>query len=147
MTQCASGGGAESKFAQLIADCKDWGLCRFITINAGGAVLETASPMDVGLNFFEVPGKGQYATLASADKLFECHIRLDAAAKATFAKEAAKIGGHDLYVMRLKTSDDTILLSCMLQYDPAKGHGQYFDGAVEKFERVQSKWGNEASLS
>ena len=147
MTQCASGGGAESKFAQLIADCKDWGLCRFITINAGGAVLETASPMDVGLNFFEVPGKGQYATLASADKLFECHIRLDAAAKATFAKEAAKIGGHDLYVMRLKTSDDTILLSCMLQYDPAKGPGHYFDGAVEKFERVQSKWGNEASLS
>ena len=36
----------------------------------------------------------------SADKLFECHIRLEAAAKATFSKEAAKIGGHDLYVMR-----------------------------------------------
>ena len=34
------------------------------TINAGGAVLETAAPMDVGLNFFEIPGKGPYATLA-----------------------------------------------------------------------------------
>ena len=56
--------GSDSKFAKLLADCKDWGLCRFITINAAGAVLETASPMDVGLNFFEVPGKGQYATLA-----------------------------------------------------------------------------------
>jgi hypothetical protein len=55
---------SEGKFAKLIADCKDWGLCRFITINAGGAVLETASPMDVGLNFFNVPGKGPYATLA-----------------------------------------------------------------------------------
>lgn len=55
---------SEGKFAKLIADCKDWGLCRFVTINACGAVLETASPMDVGLNFFNVPGKGFYATLA-----------------------------------------------------------------------------------
>jgi hypothetical protein len=50
-------GGAESKFAKLMADCKDWGLCRFITINPSGAVLETASPMDVGLKFFDIPGK------------------------------------------------------------------------------------------
>ena len=50
-------GPADSKFAKLMADCKDWGLCRFITINPAGAVLETASPMDVGLNFFEIPGK------------------------------------------------------------------------------------------
>lgn len=55
---------SDSKFAKLLADCKDWGLTRFITINSGGAVLETASPMDVGLNFFTVPGKGPYATLA-----------------------------------------------------------------------------------
>ena len=54
----------DGKFANLMADCRDWGLCRFITINAGGAVLETASPMNVGLSFFNVPGKGQYATLA-----------------------------------------------------------------------------------
>ena len=54
----------DGKFASLMADCRDWGLCRFITINAGGAVLETASPMNVGLSFFNVPGKGQYATLA-----------------------------------------------------------------------------------
>jgi hypothetical protein len=54
----------DGKFANLMADCKDWGLCRFITINAGGAVLETASPMNVGLSFFNVPLKGQYATLA-----------------------------------------------------------------------------------
>ena len=30
---------ADGKFAKLLADCKDWGLCRFITINAAGAVL------------------------------------------------------------------------------------------------------------
>ena len=57
MTQCASGGGAESKFAQLIADCKDWGLCRFITINAGGAVLETAQPDGCGFELFRGAGK------------------------------------------------------------------------------------------
>ena len=31
---------ADGKFAKLLADCKDWGLCRFITINAAGAVLD-----------------------------------------------------------------------------------------------------------
>lgn len=61
-------------------------------------------------------------------------------------QESAKIGGHDLYVMRLKDKSDTILLSCMLQYDPAKGPGNYFPGAVDKFLVVQDKWGSEASL-
>ena len=91
--------------------------------------------MDVGLNFFEVPGKGPYATLArcvacargaafvgqtwpllkrpltaamhvslSADKLFECHIRLEAATKATFAKVStcAIIGRLERAMMRLQ---------------------------------------------
>jgi hypothetical protein len=66
--------------------------------------------------------------------------------RCAFMQEAAKIGGHDLHVMRIKDSSDGILLSCMLQYDPAKGPGTYFDGAVAKFESVRSKWGDEVSL-
>jgi hypothetical protein len=57
------------------------------------------------------------------------------------------MGGHDLFVMRIKDKEGAILLSCMLQYDPAKGPGNYFDGAVAKFEAVQNKWGAAASLS
>jgi len=41
----------------------------------------------------------------------------------TRLQEPAKIGGHDLYVLRIKDGSDAILLSCMLQYDPAKGPG------------------------
>ena len=42
--------------------------------------------MGLKLSFFEIPGKGTYATIASSDKLFECHINLDKAQKATFSE-------------------------------------------------------------
>uniref|UniRef100_A0A7S0HRF5 Uncharacterized protein n=1 Tax=Hanusia phi TaxID=3032 RepID=A0A7S0HRF5_9CRYP len=139
-------GKVNDRFKEVMEDCKDWGLVRWITINANGAVLETAAKMGLKLSFFEIPGKGNYATIASSDKLFECHVNLDKAQKLTFSEEPAKVGGHPLYVMRIKDASDGILLSCMLQYDPEKGPGQYFTGSVDAFKRVQSKYGAEMAL-
>jgi hypothetical protein len=58
-----------------------------------------------------------------------------------YAQETAKAGGHTLHVIRLKGQDDAVLLSLMLQYDPAKGPGNYFDGSIKAFETVMGKYG------
>ena len=52
-----------------------------------------------------------------------CHINLDKAKSLTWSQEPANVGGHTLHVMRVKDADGAIMLSCMLQYDPAKGAG------------------------
>eukprot|EP00960_Hanusia_phi_P016885 497317-Hanusia_phi.AAC.1 len=137
-------GKVNDRFKEVMEDCKDWGLVRWITINANGAVLETAAKMGLKLSFFEIPGKGNYATIASSDKLFECHVNLDKAQKLTFSEMPRTVGAFMQVLVLILLAG--ILLSCMLQYDPEKGPGQYFTGSVDAFKRVQSKYGAEMAL-
>uniref|UniRef100_A0A7S0VV11 Uncharacterized protein n=1 Tax=Hemiselmis tepida TaxID=464990 RepID=A0A7S0VV11_9CRYP len=131
---------------ELLEDCKGWGLARFISVNPAGSVLETSARMDLSMNGFNVPGKGQYLTIATEDKLFECHINLAKVESVAFSQDAAKVGGHTLHVMRIK-GPDGLMLSIMLQYDVTRGPGEYFEGSVEAFERTMSKYGPETSFA
>mmetsp|Transcript_32843 Transcript_32843/g.74868 ORF Transcript_32843/g.74868 Transcript_32843/m.74868 type:complete len:208 (-) Transcript_32843:331-954(-) len=124
----------------------DWGLVRWILVNPSGSVLETTAQMGMGTNLFTIPGKGTYCTISTADKLFECHINMDKAKSVVWSQEPAKVGGHMLHVMRVKDEAGAIMLSCMLQYDPAQGAGNYFPGKIAAFERVMGKFNSEMAV-
>ncbi len=124
----------------FISDASTLGTIRFINIS-GGAVLETIGRFDYGTKVFEVPDQGKYLTLANDDKTFECHMNLAKISRVTMSKEKAKMGDHDLYVIRLRDSDDKLILSCVLMWDPSQGPGNYLHGAVDAFTELQSKYG------
>lgn len=128
----------------FLDDAWDLGTIRFINIS-NGAVLETIGRFDYSLSTFTTPN-AFYLTLASADKTFECHINLSKASVVTMATEKAKIGHHDLHVIRILDMHDTILLSCLLQYDPSQGPGHYLHGAVDAFNALKEKYGPRFSL-
>lgn len=131
--------------ATFISDAADLGTIRFIAIS-DGAVLETIGRFDYSVRSFSIPGKGDYLTIASEDKTFECHINCDKVAEITMTKEKAKMGDHDLYVMRLRKSDGGIVLSCLLMWDPSRGPGNYLHGAVNAFEALKQKYGESFSV-
>lgn len=112
-------------------------------------MLETIGRFDYDVSTFSVPGKGEYLTLASTDKTFECHLRVSAVRRAALSVEPAKIGGHKLYVIRLhgeaqeEGGKEELLLSTMLMYDPSKGPGNYLFGAVDKFNAIVDKYGGD----
>jgi len=126
----------------LLDAAKELGTVRFIAIS-DGAVLETIGRFDYGMSTFNVPGKGEYITIASADRTFECHINKAKVARVTMATEPAKIGGHDLHVMRFLRADGGLVLSCLLMWDPSVGPGNYLHGAVEEFQSVRERFGDD----
>lgn len=142
---CATAGTAAS-LKGFLADAEDLGTIRFVAIS-NGAVLETIGRFDYGINEFSVPGKGDYVTLASIDKTFECHINTSKVASISLGKEPAKIGGHDLFVVRFKDSDGGLVLSCLLMWDPSVGPGNYLHGAVDAFNGLLEKYGAEFSVA
>lgn len=125
---------------QFLVDAENLGTIRFINISDGG-VLETIGRFDYSKKRIDVPNRGAFLTLANADKTFECHINISKVAKITLGKEKAKMGGHDLYVIRLKNEKDGIILSCLLMWDPSQGPGTYMHGAVSEFKRLEEKYG------
>lgn len=129
---------------QFLEVAKDLDTIRFITVTvASGAVLETIGRFDYKVSTFSVPGKGDYVTIASDDKLFECHLNTSKLKKVTLATEKAKIGDHDLHVMRFMGEDDALMLSCLLMYDPSKGPGNYLFGSVQRFQNIIATYGNQ----
>lgn len=131
------------KLEQFFDDAKSLGTIRFISISRGGSVLETIGRFDYPMKTFDIPTKGTYLTLSSDDKTFECHLPLQAVARVTLSVEKAKIGGHDLYVIRFFTCDDIIILSCMLQFDPSRGPSHYLFGAVDAFLQLRTRYGDQ----
>lgn len=99
------------------------------------------------MSTFAVPGKGTYITLASIDKTFECHINESKVVSVTLSTEAAKMGGHDLHVIRFLDCDKKPVLSCLLMWDPSQGPGQYLHGAVEAFTNLRQEVGDELCVS
>lgn len=130
---------------QFLSDAGDLGTIRFIAIS-DGAVLETIGRFDYAIKRFNIPNKGTYLTLASEDKTFECHINTAKVVAVSMSKESAKIGGHDLYVIRLKNADGGIVLSCLLMWDPSRGPGEYIHGAIDAFERLRAQYGDAFSV-
>lgn len=118
----------------------DLGTLRFITIS-DGAVLETIGRLDYDIKNFTIPNKGDYLTIASVDTTFECHINLSKVANVTVTTEKAKMGDHQLHVIRLLGEKDKIVLSMLLQWDPSVGPGNYLHGAEATFEKLQNRFG------
>lgn len=121
------------------------GTIRFIAVT-NGAVLETIGRFDYSTKTFEIPGKGQYLTIASEDKMFECHLNMSKVARIELSEQKAKIGDHKLYAVRFKDDGDSIMLSCILQYDPSKGPGNYLFGAVDAFKALKDRFGDVVSV-
>lgn len=142
---------------EFIENARDLGTVRFIVIgNGNNAILETIGRFDYNVSSFSIPGKGEYLTLASVDKTFECHLNTSRVVRITMATEKAKIGSHDLHVIRFlnceegeeKAGDRShIILSVLLMYDPSQGPGHYLHGAVDAFKKLRDQFGDSISVA
>eukprot|EP00181_Compsopogon_caeruleus_P004414 CAMPEP_0184680376 /NCGR_PEP_ID=MMETSP0312-20130426/3245_1 /TAXON_ID=31354 /ORGANISM="Compsopogon coeruleus, Strain SAG 36.94" /LENGTH=195 /DNA_ID=CAMNT_0027130425 /DNA_START=39 /DNA_END=626 /DNA_ORIENTATION=- len=129
----------------FLKDAEGLGTVRFINMSAG-SVLETIGRFDYGVRVFETP-RGEYVSISTTDRTFECHLNTEKVAKITMSKEAAKMGGHDLFVIRFRDEDEEILLSCLLMWNPSEGPGQYLAHAVESFNVLMAKYGGSYDLA
>ncbi|PNH07604.1 hypothetical protein TSOC_005947, partial [Tetrabaena socialis] len=89
------------------------------------------------VRYADIPGRGTLATIASADKSFECHITLSKVKEVRFAKSKAKAGDYDLYATRFVGDEGRVLMSVIL-------HGQqgaYEPAAVEAWGGLAAKYG------
>jgi hypothetical protein len=126
---------------RFIYDAGALGTLRFVAVT-GGAVLETVGRLDYALSEFSVPGKGAYLSVCAADKTFECHVNADKVGRVTLSEEAAKVGGHALYVVRFLGEGAAPVLSVMLMWAPNEGPGVYLHGAVEAFRKLREQYGD-----
>lgn len=131
---------------QFIRDATELGTIRFICVSRGGAVLETIGRFDYTLKTTNIPSKGEYISIASEDKTFECHIPTANVHHITLSTDKAKLGDYDLHAIRLFSADETIVLSCVLQFDPSRGPGNYLFGAVDAFNALRSRYGSQVDI-
>lgn len=141
----AAEAGAGVGLLAFLADAGGLGTVRFVCVSAG-AVLESVGRFDYGVSLFSTP-RGDYVTLASADRTFEAHVNVSVARAVTMSTEKAKVGGHDLHVIRLLDAGGAPLLSCLLMWDPSQGPGHYLHGAVPEFQRLRDKYGERFDLA
>ncbi|KAG2490864.1 hypothetical protein HYH03_010782 [Edaphochlamys debaryana] len=127
-----------AQLKSLLDDASAAGLgqVRFIVLG-DGAILESVNNWG-GVRYNDVPSRGTLATIASADKSFECHIVLNKVKKALIAKSKAKAGDYDVYAIRFQGEEGKMLLTCLL-------HGQagvYQPAAVEAWKKLHEKYGD-----
>lgn len=135
-----------TSLTNFLVDTEDLGTMRFISIS-NGAVLETVGRFDYGKKEFTNSKSGdRYLSIASAEQTFELHLNLTTIARLTLSKEESRIGGHTIYVIRMWRADEQLALSCMLQWDPSQGVGNYFPGVEEKFMKLIEMYGNELNF-
>lgn len=93
------------------------------------------------------PGKGDFLTVASEDRTFECHINASKVARVTLTDEPAKLAaGHTLHVVRFLGGDGAPVLSVLLMWAPNDGPGHYLHGAVDAFRALRDRYGGDFSL-
>mmetsp|Transcript_6101 Transcript_6101/g.18436 ORF Transcript_6101/g.18436 Transcript_6101/m.18436 type:complete len:162 (+) Transcript_6101:121-606(+) len=115
-------GSVAHRLLQFFDEARDLGTIRFVCVS-DGAVIETIGRFDYSAVYNDV--RGGLLSLVSPDRLFELHVSTAKLAKITLSKERAKIGDHDIYVIRLKRPDEGIILSALLMWNPAEGPGIY----------------------
>lgn len=143
--RCTAAVTGTSLAKQFIVDAGALGTVRFVSVG-NGAVLETIGRFDYGQTDFAIPGKGEYVTIASADRTFECHLCVSKVAKITLSDEPAKVGGHTLHVVRFVDEEAKIMLSVLLMWAPNEGPGNYLFGAVDEFNKLREKYGAEVAV-
>lgn len=131
---------------RFVADAGSLGTLRFVAVG-NGAVLETIGRFDYGVTDFSIPGKGDYITVASVDKTFECHLCLSNVAKITMTDDPAMADKtQTLHVIRFRDAEDKVMLSVLLMWAPNEGPGNYLFGAVDAFNELREKYGAEFAL-
>ncbi|KXZ54826.1 hypothetical protein GPECTOR_4g897 [Gonium pectorale] len=133
---------ANASLRTLLDDASGAGLgkVRFIVLG-DGAILESVNDWG-SVRYNEVPNRGLLATIASADKSFECHITLSKVKEVRFAKSKAKAGDYDIYATRFYGEDGKVMLSTILH----GSQGAYDPAAVQAWTSLASKYGDSVTF-
>jgi hypothetical protein len=138
--------GTVAKVRAFISAARELGTVRFVAV-ADGAVLEAVGRFDYPLAEFTVPGRGTFLTLATEDRLFECHLNASGVRRITMSEDLTKDGsGAKLPVIRFHGGGPRPMLSVSLMWEPSLGPGHYLHGAEEAFDALRDQYGSEYSL-
>lgn len=97
------------------------------------AVLESVAELSTAPTTFPIPTKGTYISFKSGGGTHEAHVSVQSVASVALSTEPAKVGGHDLHVMRLLGVGGGPILSLLVAWAEGEGPGSYvrrplFDG-------------------
>ncbi|GAB0489655.1 hypothetical protein MMPV_000880 [Pyropia vietnamensis] len=133
------------KLLAFFTDAAECGRLRFVVVSAG-AVLESVAELSMPPVTFPIPTKGTYITFKSGGGTHEAHVSVRSVASVALSTEPAKIGGHDLHVMRLLGVGGGPILSLLVAWAEGEGPGSYAPEAVDAFGRLRAKYGNGFTL-
>lgn len=133
------------KLLEFFGDAAECGRLRFVVVSAG-AVLESVAELSMPPTTFPIPTKGTYITFKSGGGIHEAHVSVRSVASVALSTEPAKMGGHDLHVMRLLGVGGGPVLSLLVAWAEGEGPGSYTPEAVDAFGRLRSKYGNGFTL-
>lgn len=91
---------------------------------------------------FPIPTKGTYITFKSGGGTHEAHVSVRSVASVALSTEPAKIGGHDLHVMRLLGVGGGPVLSLLVAWAEGEGPGSY----VRCSSGFRCNWGDGGCL-
>lgn len=89
------------------------------------AVLESVAELSTPPTTFPIPTKGTYITFKSGGGTHEAHVSVRSVASVALSTEPAKVGGHDLHVMRLLGVGGGPILSLLVAWAEGEGPGSY----------------------
>lgn len=110
------------------------------------AVLESVAELSTPPTTFPIPTKGTYITFKSGGGTHEAHVSVRSVASVALSTEPAKVGGHDLHVMRLLGVGGGPILSLLVAWAEGEGPGSYTPEAVDAFGRLRTKYGSGFTL-
>ncbi|OSX70896.1 hypothetical protein BU14_0640s0002 [Porphyra umbilicalis] len=130
---------------EFFADAAECGRVRFVVVSAG-AVLESVAELATPPQTFPIPTKGTYITFKTGGGTHEAHVSVRSVASVKLSTEPAKVGGHDLHVMRLLGVGGGPVLSLLVAWAEGEGPGSYTPEAVAAFGRLRAKYGDGFTL-
>lgn len=135
----------DTRLLEFFADAAECGRLRFVVVSAG-AVLESVAELSTPPTTFPIPTKGTYITFKSGGGTHEAHVSVRSVASVALSTEPAKVGGHDLHVMRLLGVGGGPILSLLVAWAEGEGPGSYTPEAVDAFGRLRTKYGSGFTL-
>lgn len=104
------------------------------------AVLESVAELSTPPTTFPIPTKGTYITFKSGGGTHEAHVSVRSVASVALSTEPAKVGGHDLHVMRLLGVGGGPILSLLVAWAEGEGPGSYVRWPVSDFALHTGGW-------
>ena len=88
-------------------------------------MLESVAELATPPQTFPIPTKGTYITFKTGGGTHEAHVSVRSVASVKLSTEPAKVGGHDLHVMRLLGVGGGPVLSLLVAWAEGEGPGSY----------------------